>query len=513
MTEPTLAAGWTMECIVPPSPFHTANGAAFGPDGRLFVASVVGEAIVALDLATRTVEEVEPGPAGEADDLVFTPEGDMIWTALLEGKVRMRRRDGPLVDLAEGLPGVNSIALTRDGARLFVGQVFMAEGLWEIDLAGSAPPRLVADHTGGLNAFQFGTDGMIYAPSWDRGQVVRVDPETGATEVLVDGLQHPGAVRFDAQEHLYVLDDATGELFAIDHENGRWSRRLIVRLASATDNFVFGADGRAYVTNMADNSIYAVDVTSGTAGPIIAGGLGLPRGIALSADGAQLHIADGCAYRVLDTARRTIRDVARAVASPLKFPAAIDTFKDRVLLVGELFGVVQLFDMAGNHLDDLTGFERPSAAIMIEDGTILVAEAEAGRLVHVRDGVRRVLTDGLDQSVALARLTPDAIAIAEAGGGIYQVDMADGSRHELCRVSGAVRSIAVAADGRLVVLETVRRRVVTVDLRDGIQSTIADGLPIGHLLEPHPRSGGIAVASDGTIYVAADRNNSILRLT
>ena len=62
----------------------------------------------------------------------------------MEGTVRIKTVDGTIRDLASGLPGVNSIAFTRDGKRLFVGQVFMGDGMWEIDLAGSAAPRLVA---------------------------------------------------------------------------------------------------------------------------------------------------------------------------------------------------------------------------------------------------------------------------------------------------------------------------------------------------------------------------------
>ena len=513
ITEPRLAPNWSIERIVPGSPFHTANGIAFGPDGRLFVASVVGEAIFALDLETKAVEEVEPGPVGEADDLVFTPAGDMIWTALLEGKVRMRRRDGTLVDLAEGLPGANSIALTRDGTRLFMGQVFMGEGLWEIDLAGIAPPRLVAGDTGGLNAFQFGADGMIYAPSWERGQLVRVDPETGKTEVLVEGLQHPGAVRFDAEERLYVLDDASGELFVVAESAGFWTRRLITQLATSTDNFMFGPDGRAYVSNMADNAIHAVDVTSGAVEPIVVGVLGLPRGIALSSDGTLLHIADGCAYRTLDLASGFVRDLARAVASPLKFPAAVDAFRDRVLLVGELFGVVQQFDAAGRHLGDLTGFDMPSAAIALEDGGIVVAEAIAGRIVYVRDAKRRTLVDGLDRPVALARLSTDTVVVAETGGRLSCVNTADGSCRELGRISGQIRAVAVAQDGALIVLDVEHRRIVIMDPLSGIQTTVGEDLPVGHLMTPFPRSGGIVAAPGGVIYLAADLDNSILRLS
>ena len=65
--------GFAVEQIVAGSGFHTANGVAFGPDGRLFVASVAGECIFALDLATGAIETFVGSPSGEADDLAFSP--------------------------------------------------------------------------------------------------------------------------------------------------------------------------------------------------------------------------------------------------------------------------------------------------------------------------------------------------------------------------------------------------------------------------------------------------------
>ena len=70
-----VESGFAVEQIVAGSGFHTANGVAFGPDGRLFVASVAGERIFALDLATGAIETIVGPPAGEADDLVFSPDG------------------------------------------------------------------------------------------------------------------------------------------------------------------------------------------------------------------------------------------------------------------------------------------------------------------------------------------------------------------------------------------------------------------------------------------------------
>ena len=526
MTDPsgraTASPGWAIERIVEASGFHTANGLAFGPDGRLYVASVLGESIFALDLATGVIEVVVAPFAGEADDLLFTPGGDMIWTALLEGVVRMWRADGAMHDLASGLPGANSIALTRDHRRLFVGQVFMGEGLWEIDLAGRAPPRLVADHTGGLNASQFGPDGLLYAPSWERGQVVRIDPDTGATEVLAEGFQKPGAVRFDVRDRLYVLDDATGELFALDERDGAFQRRSIAKLATSTDNVMFGPNGLAYVSNMVDNSIHEVDPDTGAVRVVVAGRLGFPRSLALTSDagGDTLHIADSCAYRTLDTRKLKLRDVARAVASEVKFPTAVGATADGVLLVGEAFGVVQLFDRAGGHVRDVEGFVQPGAALLLGTGALsthaglLVAEPQAGRILHVDGDHRAVLVEGLQGPVGLADAGDGTVLVAESGTGrLLRVALSNGAVSIVAEGLGLLRAVAVGAGGLVAVLDVEGGRVLTVELETGRTTLVAEGLAVGYLTEPHPRSGGLAVGSDGAIYVAADRENAIDRIT
>lgn len=76
--EPMASQGYVIEQIVGGSRLHSANGLAFGPDGRLFIASVLGESLFALDIATGHVEVVVAPFAGESDDLLFTPDGDMI---------------------------------------------------------------------------------------------------------------------------------------------------------------------------------------------------------------------------------------------------------------------------------------------------------------------------------------------------------------------------------------------------------------------------------------------------
>ena len=115
-------AGYAVRQVVAGSDFRTLNGLAIGPDGRVFVACTVGESLLAFDRRTGDIQTLVGPPLGASDDLVVTEKGDIIWTAVLEGIVRVRQADGALRDLAQGLTGINSIAFTRDKKRLFVGE-------------------------------------------------------------------------------------------------------------------------------------------------------------------------------------------------------------------------------------------------------------------------------------------------------------------------------------------------------------------------------------------------------
>ncbi len=518
---PTLSPGYRIERIVEGSGFHTLNGVAFGPDGRLFAASMSGESLFALDLASGQIETVVGPPLGMGDDLIFTAGGDILWTAMLEGIVRKQDRHGRITDLACDLPGINSLALTRDGKRLFVGQLFPAEGLWEVDLDGVKPPRLVLAKTGGLNAFQFGADGMIYGPSWFKGAVLRIDPESGEHKVIAEGFTKPGAVRFDSREELYVLDDATGELFHVNPADG--AKRLIAKLATATDNFAVGPDDLMYVSNAADNAVHEVNPKTGSVRMVVQGKLAFPRAIAVAStpQGDMIHVADGSSYRIVDPRTGGIEDVARVIASEVLFPNAVSVNEDHVVLTCEALGAVQIVERAsGKFLHTIKGFVKPGDAIEHGDGSLIVTEPSAGRVLRVTERMlpifghsHAVLAEGLDQPCGLADARDGTIYVTESGSGrLLRISMAGGEVSEVASELGAIRAVAVAPDGSVVTLDGREGTLFAVDPRNGSKEVIARGLAVGYLQVPYARSGGIAVGSDGTIYVAADRENAIDRV-
>ena len=152
----------------------------------------------------------------------------MVWTAISQGVVRARTPDGRIREIAK-LASINSINVRKSDGRVFAGQVFGGDGVWELDPTGVKPPRSILKDPGGFNGFDIGPDGMLYGPLWFKKQIVRIDPDTGELKVIADGFGTPAAANFDSKWNLYVLDTARGEVVQRGHQDRREARRRAAR--------------------------------------------------------------------------------------------------------------------------------------------------------------------------------------------------------------------------------------------------------------------------------------------
>jgi sugar lactone lactonase YvrE len=129
---PTDPASYTLETLVEGMPFHGIHGLTSGPDGKLYVGSVVGQATYRVDPESGRIETAVESPDGCADDLEFGPDGRLYWTQLCGRRVVAAVPGEAIQVLAEGRTGINSIAWKQDG-RLFATDVCDGDALSEID--------------------------------------------------------------------------------------------------------------------------------------------------------------------------------------------------------------------------------------------------------------------------------------------------------------------------------------------------------------------------------------------
>jgi len=507
--------------LVPGSAFHGVHGLGIDKAGRLFAGSVAGAALYEVDRNNGTAKVAVPSPEGMADDIAFAPDGTMAWTGFLTGDLYSRKGDGAVKKLASGLPGINSLAFRKDG-RLYATQVFLGDALYEIDVEGVKPPRKIMEQMGGLNGFEFGPDDKLYGPLWFKGQVARVDVDKAELAVVADGFKIPAAVNFDSRGNLFVVDTALGQLVRVDPKTG--AKKMVAQLKPSLDNLAIDDKDRIFVSNMADNGIQEVDPETGNARQVIIGKLALPGGIGVVSDGAKdtIYIADVFAYRTVDGATGEVSEPARMHADgvTLEYPMSATASGDDVLLSSWFTGTVQLIDRkTGKTKEMLHGFKAPHDAIKLGDGSILVNELGSKSLVrasgeHGKD--RTVVLGGLEGPVGLAAGSGGMVYLTEAFAGQVSKVGTNGEKTVIAKDLKGPEGIALAPDGKLIVAEVGAKRIIQIDPANGAVTEIAASLPIGMPAAPGGLPSniptGVGVGATGVIYFSSDVENAIYKV-
>jgi sugar lactone lactonase YvrE len=508
--------------LVPGSAFHGVHGLGIDKSGRLFAGSVAGAAMYEVDRANGTAKIAIPTPEGMADDIAFAPDGTMAWTGFLTGDLYSRKGDGPIKKLASGLSGINSLAYRKDG-RLYATTVFLGDTLYEIDVEGVKPPRTIMEKMGGLNGFEFGPDDMLYGPLWFKGQVAKVDVDKAELTVVADGFKVPAAVNFDSKGNLWVVDTALGQLVRVDPKSG--AKKMVAQLKPSLDNLAIDDKDHIFVSNMADNGIQEVDPETGAATQVIIGKLALPGGIGVVSDGDKdtIYVADVFAYRTVDGTTGEVSEPARMHADgvTLEYPMSATAKGNDVLLSSWFTGTVQVIDRkTGKTTEMLHGFKAPHDAVKLSDGSILVAELGSKSLLrvsgeHGKD--RHVVIGGLEGPVGMVAGPGDTVYVTEAFSGQVSKIESNGEKSVVAKDLKMPEGIALAPDGMLVVAEVGAKRIVQIDPVTGTVTEIAANLPIGLAGAPGglPTNipTGVGVGASGVIYFSSDIENAIYKIT
>lgn len=515
----TVATDWTLARLSSPSRLFGANGIRTGPDGRIYVAQVSGSQISAIDIGTGQVDTVSPlgGDIVAPDDLVFDPQGNLYATEITEGRVSVRTPDGQTRVVYGDLPCANPITFYQ--GRLLAGECRPGGRIMELDLNGG-PPRVLAENLPMPNAMEVGPDGLLYFPVMEANEIWRVNLDGGVPERVAADLGVPDAVKFDAAGQIVSTQAASGQVLRIDPRSG--ARTVLAELAPGLDNLTF-VDDRLFVSSFS-GQISEV-LAGGETRSLLPSGLNWPLGLAVGEDGVVV-VADGpyCYYLK--------RDSAPVVAGMLFTPGSpgytrgLATVGPGEYIVTTAAGQVSRWRPAHQESEVLAeGLDRPYGVAIGNNGAIAVAEAGTGRLLSIRPRHVEVLAAGLTEPKGVAISTEGSWLVSEEGAGRVVKCVPGGVETVL---DGLQKPHGIVVRGDLLyVVDAGSKELIEFDMTRKTQRTLATHLPVGapagvtpKFLRPFlPLSGsmgpftGLAAGPDGTLYISADAEGSVLALS
>ena len=528
-TSTSLAEGWSLERLTPPSRLFGANGLRTGPDGRVYVAQVAGSQISALNVDTAELETVSAQGSDivAPDDVDFDAQGNLYATEYYDGRVSVRGADGRTRVLRDDVPGANGITFHQ--GRLFIDECRIGGRLLELDLGGGAP-RVLLENLPMPNAMEFGPDGKLYYPVLGTNDIWRIDPDGGEPERVAGDLGVPVALKFDAEGCIVSPQVGTGEVVRIDPRSGE--RTVLAAIAPGLDNLTF-VGNRLFVSSFTGQITEILG--GGQTRAVLPSGLTWPLDLTVGSDGT-LYVSDGTYFYALPSGGepRGTPGGGLQMLGMLFSPGwpgyirGVTAASEGEFIVTTSNGQLARWRPASSEHEVLAGATEPLDQLygvaVAPDGSVVAAELGTGRVVSVRNGEVATLASGLNQPMGVAFGADGTCLVSESGAG--RIVAVTGSGVDTV-ADGLEKPHGIAVrGGRLNIVDAGAKSLVEVDLDSKARTTIARDLPVGAPLgvEPKPLKGlppfsgpqglfaGIAAGPDGTLYVSADADGSVLAL-
>jgi sugar lactone lactonase YvrE len=361
----------------------------------------------------------------------------------------------------------------------------------------------------------------LYYPLMVANEIWRLDPEGGEPQRVAGDLGVPDAVKFDSEGFIVSTQVASGQVLRIDPRSGE--RTLLAQLTPGLDNLTF-VGGRLFVSNFTGEITEIL--SGGDTRTVLPGGLNWPLDLAIGDDG-NLYVADGTYFYVVDP-DGSLQTVGMLFSPGYPgFLRGLAPAGPGIFVVATSGGQIARYRPGDGETDYLAdGFDQLYGVAIGPGDTIVFAELGAGRVHSLRSGNVEVLASGLQDPVGVA-FDPNGIPLVSESGAGRVVRLAGASGSSETVVDGLQRPQGIlVAKETLYIVDAGAKEVIAVDLDTGARHTVASGLPVGPPpgVEPKPLKGmppfsgpqgpfaGIAAGPDGTLYVSADGDGSVLAL-
>lgn len=520
-TGPQAAAGWRISHLSPPSGLFGANGMRFGPDGKLYVVQAFGSQVSAIDPETGASQTVSPvgGPIVAPDDIAFDSHGTMYVTEVMSSRVSARTPNGQTHVIADNVPAANGITCYQD--RLFMDECRPGGRLFELYPDGRTP-RLLADNLALPNALSVGPDEHLYFPQIAAGEIWRVPLSGGTPQRFTDGLAIPTAVKFDQKGRLTTTQAGNGEILKIDIQSG--AKTKVAKVRPGIDNFAIDPTNRLFISHFVDGGVAEI-LDNGQERVLVTAGFLGPWGLVAGLDGS-VFASDGMSVVTItqDGARSRpgmlldegFPGFTRGLAAGPGGNLLMTTSSGNVAAYHPGTRASQIF---ASGLNELLGIG------YAPDGSCIVAEAGAGRVLKVNTkGEVSTVASGLGRPAGVVVASNGACCVSdESGGRVVQIN---GGVSTVLDGLHKPQGLALLGD-QLLILDVGSRELISFSLSTKQRQTLASNLPVGAPpgITPKPLPGipdlipgplspfaGVAVGSDGAIYIAGDGEGSVLAL-
>ena len=519
VSEPAIIAeGWQAHRLTKPSRLFGANGMRTGTDGRIYVAQVAGSAVSAIDPDSGEVDVISPmgGAIVGPDDLAFDEHGNFYFTEITEGRVSMLTPGGEARVIYGDLDVANPI--TYHQGRLIASGCREGAPLLELDRNGGAP-RVILESVPSPNAFDVGPDGKLYMPVMGRNEIWRISLDGGEPEVVATDLGLPDSVKFDDDGMIVSTQVASGQVLRIDPRTGE--KTVLADIGPGLDNVTF-VNGRTFVSHIT-GSIHEI-LEPGKVRPLVEKGLQWPLGLAVGTAG-ELFVADGgFTYLLRAGEALQLEGMLFTPGFPGWVRCAAASGKNE-WVVTTANGDIARWRPAAQESEMLaSGYDRLMDIAVAPGGAIVFAEMPTGRVLSLESGNVSELASGLNRPMGVAIAADGSVMVSEAGAGRI-VKLSGGAAKTVIDGLGQPEGIAIC-QGTLFIADIGAREIVSCDLAGGGRETIASHAPIGapeglirkqlggvgDMCGPMTSFTGIAAGADGTIYVSADAEGSVVAL-
>jgi len=326
----------------------------------------------------------------------------------------------------------------------------------------------------------------------------------------------PDSVKFDGEGFIISTQVGSGQVLRIDPRNG--ATQVLADIGPGLDNCTFVGD-RLFVSHMT-GSIHEI-LGPGKLRTINEKGLLWPLGIAVNQDGG-IYVSDGVyAYEGRAGDGMHLAGMLFTEGFPGQHCGAAATATEGWIVTTSI-GEVKHYLPREKRSDVLTsGFDVLAGVAVAPDGRIFFADFAQGRVLMLANGQTEEVACGLDRPTGVAFGSDGVCYVAEYGMGCVKA-LRDGKAEIVLEGLRSAEGLT-EHNGKIYVIDVLARELVEFDLNRKLSSVIVKNLPVGMQRGPRKHLGpagafsgpiipfaGLAAGRDGTLYVSADGNGSVM---